>query len=65
MPLIPIFKGYLLNKGSTMTPKGKDIIELRLTPFLKFNGLNFFFVIIGYIINTFIFFNLMYHLVLE
>jgi hypothetical protein len=28
MPLIPIFKGYLLNKGSTMKPKGEDIVKL-------------------------------------
>jgi hypothetical protein len=31
MPLIHILKGYLLNKGSTMKPKGKNIVELGLT----------------------------------
>jgi hypothetical protein len=31
MSLIHIFKGYLLDKGSTMKPKGEDIIELGLT----------------------------------
>jgi hypothetical protein len=30
MPLMPIFKGYLLNKGSTLKPKGNDNIELGL-----------------------------------
>jgi hypothetical protein len=28
MPLIPNLKGYSLNKGSIMRPKGKDTIEL-------------------------------------
>ncbi len=31
MPLIPILKGYLLDKRSTMKPKGEDTIELNFT----------------------------------
>jgi hypothetical protein len=31
MPLIPIFKGYLLGKWTTMKPTRKDIVELRFT----------------------------------
>ncbi len=31
MPLIPILKGYKLDKGSTMKPKGEDTIELKFT----------------------------------
>jgi hypothetical protein len=31
MPLIHIFKGYLLDKGSSMRPKGEDIVELGFT----------------------------------
>jgi hypothetical protein len=42
MPLIPIFIGYLLNKGSTMRPQGEDIIELRLTPFFEIQWIEFF-----------------------
>jgi hypothetical protein len=30
MPLIPVFKGYLLDKGSSMRLKGEEIIELKL-----------------------------------
>jgi hypothetical protein len=31
MSLIHIVRGYLLNKGSTMKPKGEDTVELGLT----------------------------------
>jgi hypothetical protein len=31
MPLILIFKGYILNKRSTMKPKGEDIVKLGFT----------------------------------
>ncbi len=34
---------------------GKDTVELRLTPFFEIQWIEFLFVIIGYIINTFIF----------
>jgi hypothetical protein len=35
MPLIPILKGYLLDKGSTMRPKGEDNVELGLIHYDK------------------------------
>jgi len=37
-----------------MRPKGKDIVELRFTPFFGIEWIEFFFVIISYIINTFL-----------
>jgi hypothetical protein len=38
-----------------MRPQGEDIVELRFRPFLEIQWIEFLFVIIGYIINTFIY----------